>query len=118
MCIFCKIVDGEIPSNKILEDENFLAFHDINPAAPVHVLVIPKEHIDSFNNINSETMAKMTLFIQEVAKIMGLNENGYRLITNIGDDGGQEVKHLHFHILGGGKLIWKHFEQNDPHKSI
>ncbi len=118
MCIFCKIIDGEIPSNKILEDDNFLAFHDINPAAPVHVLVIPKEHVVSFNDVSSEIMGNMTKFIQEVANKMGLNENGYRLITNIGDDGGQEVKHLHFHILGGGKLIWNHYEQNDPHKSI
>ncbi len=118
MCIFCKIVEGEIPSNKILEDDNFLAFHDINPAAPVHVLVIPKKHVVSFNDVDSQTMANMTPFIQELTKKMGLSENGYRLITNIGNDGGQEVKHLHFHILGGGKLIWKHFEQNDPHKSI
>jgi len=118
MCIFCKIVEGEIPSNKILENEDFIAFHDINPAAPIHVLVIPKEHIDSFQETPSEIMAKMTPFIQEVAKKLGLDETGYRLITNIGDDGGQEVKHLHFHILGGGKLIWKHFVKDDPHKSI
>ncbi len=118
MCIFCKIVDGEIPSNKILEDENFLAFHDINPAAPIHVLVIPKEHVESFNDISAELMGKMTPFIQEVAKKMGLVENGYRLITNVGSDGGQEVKHLHFHILGGGRLIWKHYQENDPRKNI
>jgi len=118
MCIFCKIVNGEIPSNKILENDDFLAFHDINPAAPIHVLVIPKEHIDSFKETPAEVMAKMTPFIQEVAKKLGLDESGYRLITNIGSDGGQEVKHLHFHILGGGKLIWRHYIQDDPHKSI
>ncbi len=118
MCIFCKIVDGEIPSNKILENEEFIAFHDINPAAPIHVLVIPKEHIESFNDISAQTMAKMTPFIQEVTKKLALDISGYRLITNIGDDGGQEVKHLHFHILGGGKLIWKHYQKNDPHKSL
>jgi histidine triad (HIT) family protein len=118
VCIFCKIVEGEIPSNKILENDDFIAFHDINPAAPVHVLVIPKVHVDSFSSIGAEVMAKMTPFIQEVAQKLSLDKNGYRLITNIGEDGGQEVKHLHFHILGGGKLVWKHFEQNDPHKNI
>lgn len=118
MCIFCKIVEGEIPSNKVLEDENFLAFHDINPAAPIHVLVIPKEHILSFEEAPSELMAKMTPFIQEVTKKLGLDKSGYRLVTNVGDDGGQEVKHLHFHILGGGKLIWNHFPKDDPHKSL
>ncbi len=118
MCIFCKIVDGEIPSNKVLENENFLAFHDINPAAPIHILVIPKRHIDSFQETDSQTMAEVTPFIQEVCKKIGLDKTGYRLITNVGKDGGQEVKHLHFHILGGGKLIWKHYQQNDPHKSI
>jgi histidine triad (HIT) family protein len=118
MCIFCKIVEGEIPSNKVLEDENFLAFHDINPTAPVHVLVIPKEHIESFQETPGEVMAKMTPFIQEVAKKLCLDKNGYRVVTNVGKDGGQEVKHLHFHILGGGKLIWKHYQEIDPHKSI
>ncbi len=118
MCIFCKIVNGEIPSNKVLEDDNFLAFHDINPTAPIHVLVIPKKHIDSFQECDSKTMADMTPFIQEVARKLGLDSSGYRLVTNIGSDGGQEIGHLHFHILGGGKLIWNHFPKNDPHKSI
>jgi len=118
VCIFCKIVSGEIPSNKVLENEEFIAFHDINPAAPIHVLVIPKEHIDSFQEVSGETMAKMTPFIQEVAKKLGLDITGYRLITNVGEDGGQEIKHLHFHILGGGKLIWKHYEETNPRKSI
>ena len=118
MCIFCKIIDGEIPSNKVLENDDFLAFHDINPAAPIHVLVIPKQHIESFNELPGELMAKMTPFIQDVVKKLGLDITGYRLVTNIGEDGGQEVKHLHFHILGGGKLIWKHYIQDDPHKNI
>jgi histidine triad (HIT) family protein len=106
MCIFCKIVDGEIPSNKVLENEDFLAFYDINPQKNIHILVIPKKHFNSFNEVDSNTMAKMTIFIQEVVKKVDL-KNGYRLITNIGQDGGQEVSHLHFHILGGeevGKL--------------
>ena len=117
MCIFCKIVNGEIPSNKVLENDEFLAFHDINPSAPVHVLVIPKKHIDSFNEVDSTTMANMTPFIQEVAKTLALDKNGYRIVTNVGEDGGQEVKHLHFHILGGGKLKWHHYTI-DPKKNI
>jgi len=118
MCIFCKIVDGEIPSNKVLEDDNFIAFHDINPTAPIHVLVIPKEHIESFSDVDADLMAKMTPFIQDVVKKLGLDKSGYRLVTNIGSDGGQEINHLHFHILGGGKLIWKHYQESDPKRSI
>jgi len=117
MCIFCKIVEGEIPSNKVLENDDFLAFHDINPSAPIHVLVIPKEHIECFQDISAELMAKVTPFIQEIAKKLGLDKSGYRLVTNNGSDGGQEVFHLHFHILGGGKLTWKHYH-DDPKKSI
>ena len=106
MCIFCKIVNKEIPSSVVLEDDDFLAFKDINPSAPVHILIIPKNHIESFNDVDGETMAKMTQFIKEVAKKVGVFEDGYRLITNINDNGGQEVKHLHFHLLGGTKLAW------------
>jgi histidine triad (HIT) family protein len=106
MCIFCKIVTGEIPSNKVLENEKFLAFNDINPISPVHILVIPKIHIKSFNEVDSNTMAEITEFIKEVAKKAGIFESGYRIITNIGENGGQEVAHLHFHILGGTKLAW------------
>lgn len=109
MCIFCKIIKGEIPNKTVLENDNFLAFEDINPQAPIHILVIPKEHVDNFDTISSELMGEMTTFIQEVVKHMGL-ENGYRLVTNIGEDGCQEVKHLHFHILAGkpiGPLVCK-----------
>jgi histidine triad (HIT) family protein len=106
MCIFCKIVSGEIPSNKVLENEKFLAFNDINPIAPVHILVIPKKHIKSLNEVDSQTMEEITEFIKEVAKKAGIFESGYRVITNIGENGGQEVPHLHFHILGGTKLAW------------
>ena len=108
MCIFCKIINGEIPNKTILEDENFLAFEDINPARKVHILVIPKQHYTSFDVIPPKLMAGMTEFIQKVASKLELKENGYRLITNIGEDGGQIVHHLHFHILGGeyaGKLV-------------
>ena len=108
-CIFCKILNGEIPSKKVYEDEFVYAFHDINPMAPVHVIVIPKEHIESSNMVdetNSINVAKVFEAIPRVAKELGL-EDGYRVITNIGENGGQTVKHIHFHILGGTKLAGK-----------
>ena len=108
MCIFCKIVAGEIPNKTILEDENFLAFEDINPSAKVHALIIPKEHHASFDVFPPKAMGEMTEFIQKVAQKLNVKEGGYRLITNIGDHGGQEVHHLHFHLLAGeyvGKLV-------------
>ncbi len=113
MCLFCKISNKEIPSNTVAENDHFFAFHDINPKAPVHVLIIPKKHFDSFNDITAEMMGKMTTFIHHVAKELGINESGYRIISNIGEDGGQEVKHLHFHLLGGAKLYWGHFADAD-----
>ncbi len=109
MCLFCKIVEKEIPSNLVMENDEFYAFHDINPKAPVHVLVIPKIHVDSFNELTGEMMKNMTSFIQEVALKTDIKEAGYRVITNVGDNGGQEVKHLHWHVLGGAKLKWGHF---------
>ena len=114
MCLFCKIVNKEIPSNIILEDDNFLAFHDINPKAPVHILAIPKVHVDSFNEVSGEMMSNMTEFIQKIAQEVKIEDSGYRVITNIGDNGGQEVKHLHFHVLGGAKLKWGHLSDVDP----
>lgn len=105
-CIFCKIINGEIPSSKVYEDEYVYAFKDINPNAPVHVLVIPKNHIDSVDMVSEDNIAevsKVLLAIPKVAKLCGL-ENGYRVITNVGEDGGQTVKHIHFHVLGGEKL--------------
>ncbi len=105
-CLFCEILKGEIPSSKVFENEFVYAFKDINPNAPVHVLVIPKAHISSADDIdahNIESVAQVMLAIPKVAEICGLN-NGYRVITNVGEDGGQTVKHLHFHILGGEKL--------------
>lgn len=113
MCLFCKIANKEIPSNAVAENETFFAFHDINPKAPVHVLVIPKKHFDSFKDIPGELMGKMTVFMQNVAKDLGVDETGYRIISNIGEDGGQEVKHLHFHLLGGAHLKWGHFADAD-----
>ena len=101
-CIFCKIVNGEIPSQKVYEDDLVLAFKDINPQAPVHILVIPKKHIDSAVALTEEDdqlIAHIFKVIREIAKEQDL-ENGFRLVTNVGTDGGQSVKHLHFHILG------------------
>ena len=105
-CIFCKIAAGEIPSSKVFENEWVYAFRDINPMAPVHVLVIPKTHIcctDAINAENSDLVAKIFEAIPAIAKAEGLT-NGYRVITNCGEDGCQSVKHLHFHVLGGKKL--------------
>ena len=105
-CIFCKIVAGEIPSAKVYEDESVYAFRDIQPQAPVHVLVVPKKHVasaDEINGENAELVAKIFAAIPAIAKAEGLT-NGYRVITNCGEDGCQSVKHLHFHVLGGKKL--------------
>ena len=105
-CIFCKIIEGSVPSNKVYEDEYCLAFYDLNPQAPVHVLVIPKTHIccaDAVSAENSIYVAKIFEAIPTVAKNAGIT-NGYRIISNCGEDACQTVKHLHFHILGGKKL--------------
>lgn len=105
-CLFCKIIDGQIPSNKVYEDEYVFAFYDINPMAPVHVLVVPKTHIASADEVtdeNSVYVSKIFEKIPEIAKQAGI-ENGYRVITNCGPDACQSVMHLHFHILGGKKL--------------
>lgn len=105
-CIFCSIIAGEIPSTKIYEDDYMLAFRDISPEAPCHVLVVPKEHIASMNEVNSNNsgvVAKIFEKIPEIAKLGGC-ENGYRVVSNCGADAGQTVMHLHFHILGGTKL--------------
>jgi len=103
MCLFCKIVAGDIPSSKVYEDDTILAFRDINPQAPVHILVIPKVHIPSLDGItpeNSAVVAHIFETIPQIAKEAGLT-NGYRLISNCGPDACQTVPHLHFHILGG-----------------
>ncbi len=108
MCIFCKIVAGEIPNKTVLEDENFLCFHDINPTRKIHVLIIPKAHYESFDVVPPSVMSGLTEFTQKVAKKLDVSQSGYRLITNIGKDGGQEVPHLHFHLIGGepaGRLV-------------
>lgn len=105
-CIFCKIADGSIPSKKVYEDDKMLAFYDIEPAAPVHVVMIPKTHIASANELNEENSAIVAhIFskVPEIAEKLGL-EGGYRVVNNCGADGGQTVFHIHFHLLGGKTL--------------
>jgi len=108
-CIFCKIVNGEIPSNKVYEDDKVLAFRDIEPQAPVHIIVIPKEHIVSANDIceaNSDIIAHIFEVIAKIAKDEGIAESGYRVVNNCGADGGQTVSHIHFHLTGGRQFGW------------
>jgi histidine triad (HIT) family protein len=106
MCLFCKIVAGDIPSTKVYEDDSILAFRDINPQAPTHILVIPKTHIPSVDGVtaeNSAIVAKIFEVIPKIAAAEGL-QGGYRVVSNCGPDAGQTVPHLHFHILGGKTL--------------
>ena len=108
-CIFCKIIKGDIPSSKVYENEYVYAFRDINPQAPVHILVVPKEHVASVDEISAENsilVSKIFEAIPEIAKAEKLS-GGYRVITNCGDDACQSVQHLHFHILGGAQLVEK-----------
>lgn len=108
-CLFCKIAAGEIPSEKVYENERILAFKDINPQAPVHILVIPKAHFDSLDALTEDTadiVSEIMLVIKQLAEEYSLS-GGYRVITNIGDNGGQTVHHLHFHLIGGLKLSEK-----------
>lgn len=107
-CIFCKIIKGEIPSNKVYEDEAVYAFRDIEPQAPVHILIVPKEHIKSADEItaeNSGVVARIFEVIAKLAKEEGLSD-GYRVVNNCGDSAGQSVKHLHFHLMGGREFTW------------
>jgi histidine triad (HIT) family protein len=108
-CIFCKIVSGEIPSQKVYEDDRVLAFKDINPAAPIHIVIIPKEHISSTNDLNDankDIVGHIFKIAALLAKENGISERGYRIVNNCGEEGGQSVKHLHFHLLGGRNLQW------------
>ena len=108
-CLFCGIVAGSVPSTAVLETERCYAFRDINPAAPVHVLVVPKEHVGSVEDVGSGQAALLgDLFdaIRAVAAKEGVAETGYRVVTNVGEDAGQLVHHLHFHVLGGRSLRW------------
>lgn len=106
-CVFCKIIKKEIPGTIIYEDNEILAFKDINPVTPVHILVIPKKHIEKLTDISKEDEAvigKIYSVINKIAKEQEIDEKGFRVIINCGEDGGQVVKHLHFHLLGGKKL--------------
>ena len=106
-CLFCKIVAGDIPSDKVFEDELVLAFNDISPQAPTHILVIPKAHFSTINDLSeqdNELVGHMVLVAQKIAKEQGLAEDGYRLIFNCNEQGGQTVYHIHLHILGGRQL--------------
>ncbi|HCA04537.1 MAG TPA: histidine triad nucleotide-binding protein [Ruminococcaceae bacterium] len=105
-CIFCKIIDGSIPSKKAYEDDKIVAFHDLQPQAPVHVLVVPKQHIccaDKIDESNADVIAHIFTKIPHITKSLGL-VNGYRIVNNCGDDACQTVKHIHFHILGGTQM--------------
>jgi len=108
MCIFCQIVEGKIPSDKVFQDDELMAFRDINPQAPVHILIIPKKHIDSIADVVDEEGAKMVgriaLLANHLASEEDIDRAGYRLVTNCREQGGQLVQHLHFHLLGGRQL--------------
>ncbi len=108
-CLFCKIIKGEIPSAKVYEDDKVYAFRDIEPQAPVHILIIPKAHIASANELteeNASIVGHIFAVAAKIAKEEGIDEGGYRIVNNCGEDGGQTVKHLHFHMLGGRSLAW------------
>lgn len=113
-CIFCKIAAGEIPSTKVYEDDTVLAFKDLDPQAPVHVLIIPKEHIASAAEITPENSGVVAHIFEVAAKLsreLGL-EKGFRIVNNCGEDGMQSVQHLHFHMLGGRRMGWPPYAQN------
>ncbi|WP_130806617.1 histidine triad nucleotide-binding protein [Senegalia massiliensis] len=108
-CIFCKIVEKEIPSDVVYEDEKVIAFNDLEPQAPTHILIIPKKHISSLNTLKKEDLeviAHIFGIIPKLAEEKGIKESGYRVVNNCGNDGGQTVGHIHFHILGGRSLQW------------
>jgi len=107
-CIFCRIANKEIPANVVYEDDKVMCFHDVNPQAPVHVLLIPKKHIPSMDDVREEDealMGHMLALIREIAEGLGL-DNGYRTVNNCGEDGMQQVMHFHWHILGKRKMAW------------
>jgi len=109
-CIFCKIISGDIPSDIVYEDDDLIAFRDLSPQAPVHVLIVPKTHIASLDDVDAaaghgELLGRLMLKIREIAALLGL-ETGYRIVINCGEDAMQTVKHLHFHLLGGRKMGW------------
>ena len=108
-CLFCKIIAGEIPSTQVYEDDMILAFRDIDPQAPEHVVIVPKQHIKSANEVNADNLKYIAAIwekIPQIAKDLGIAENGYRVVNNCGEDGGQTVGHIHFHLMGGRSFGW------------
>jgi len=108
-CIFCEIVKKQIPCEIIYEDDSVIGFKDISPQAPVHVIIIPKVHISNINDISedeSDVIGHIFIAAKKIAKDLGISETGYRIISNCGEDGGQTVQHIHFHLLGGRMLKW------------
>lgn len=108
-CIFCKIVEGTIPSQKVYEDEKVVGFKDISPVAPVHIIIIPKQHIESVMEVdenNADIINHIVLVAKKIAKELGISEKGFRIVNNCGKEGGQTVPHLHFHLLGGRDMQW------------
>jgi histidine triad (HIT) family protein len=108
-CIFCKIISGEIPSKIVYQDDRILAFDDITPQAPVHVLIIPKDHFSSLNEVpenRAGILSHILVKARDIAEIKGIRESGYRLVLNTAKDSGQEIFHIHFHLLGGRRMTW------------
>lgn len=108
-CLFCDIIQGKIPATVVFEDEEMLAFRDISPQAPTHVLIIPKRHIATINDTDEQDaflLGRLILRAKHIAKAQGLSETGYRLVYNINSGGGQEVYHIHLHLLGGRQMTW------------
>ena len=108
-CLFCKIAEGQIPSKIVYQDEDVVAFEDINPQAPYHILLIPRRHIASMADLTEEDgtlLARLFMVAAKLAHTLGFDESGYRFVTNVGPDAGQSVFHLHFHLLGGRKFAW------------
>lgn len=108
-CLFCKIIEGEIPSDKVYEDEKVYAFEDVNPVAPTHILIVPKVHIESLDTaeVNDQALlGHMMLVAKKIARDKKLHTNGYRVVNNMGEEGGQTVNHLHLHLIGGRSMQW------------
>ena len=108
-CLFCKIVNKEIPAEVVFENETIIAFEDINPQAPIHILLIPKEHFTSLNDVTEEKkeiLGELLIKARQIAKEKGLANNGYRIVLNTGKDSGQAVFHIHFHLFGGRRMTW------------
>ncbi|MBQ6594248.1 MAG: histidine triad nucleotide-binding protein [Clostridia bacterium] len=103
-CLFCRIIEGSVPSTKVYEDENVYAFRDINPQAPVHVLVLPRKHMANILECDGETMCALLSAVQKIARQEGIDETGFRIVSNCGRDGAQSVEHLHIHLMGGAQL--------------